>query len=64
MADSDTIKKEYDFADRDHKAVLTPEQFEHFDEGMRLMNESPPADQIDMKRAAESAKQDLDRLFS
>jgi len=57
-------KKDYDFAGKDPKVVLTPDEFAHFDEGMRLRNKSIPADEIDMKRAVQSVKNDLDRLFS
>jgi len=57
-------KKDYDFSGKDPKAVLTPDEFAHFDEGMRQKNKSIPADEIDMKRAVQSVKQDLDRLFS
>ena len=56
--------KDYDFSGKDPKAVLTPDEFTHFDEGMRPKNKSIPADEIDMKRAVQSVKQDLDRLFS
>ena len=57
-------KGRHDFVGRDHKAVLTLEQFEHFDESMRLMNESPPSDQIDMKKAVHSVKKGLGRLLT
>jgi hypothetical protein len=53
----------YDFTGKDPNAVLTPEEFTHFDEGMSLKNTSRPADQIDFKRAAQSVQEDLDRLF-
>jgi hypothetical protein len=57
-------KKDYDFTGRNPKAVLTQDELAHFDEGMRLKNESRPADQIDFARAAKSVAQDLDRLLS
>ena len=63
MADQNLPKKEYDFAGKDPKEELTPDELEHFDEGMRLKNKSIPADQIDMKKAVQSVSKDLDRLF-
>ena len=57
-------KKDCDLAGKDPKAVLTPDEFAHFNEGMLPKNKSIPADEIDMKRAVQSVKQDLNRLFS
>jgi hypothetical protein len=56
--------KNYDFTGKDPKAVLTQEELAHFDEGMRLKNESRSADQVDFARAARSVVSDLDRLLS
>ena len=57
-------KKDYDFAGKDSKAVLAQDEIIHFDEGMRLKNDSRPADQVDFARAAQSVVQDIDRLLS
>jgi len=57
-------KKDYDFSGKDPQAVLTQDEIKHFDEGMRLKNESRPADQIDFARAVRSVASDLDRLLS
>jgi|TergutMp193P3_1026864.scaffolds.fasta_scaffold116303_1 hypothetical protein len=56
--------KEYDFTGKDSKEVLSSDELAHFDEGMRLKNESQPADKIDFARAARSVASDLDRLLS
>jgi len=56
--------KEYDFTGKDPKEVLTPDELAHFDAGMRLKNESMPANQVDFARAARSVASDLDRLLS
>jgi hypothetical protein len=52
-------KQEYDFTGKDPKAVLTQDELAHFDEGMRLKNESRSADQVDFARAARSVVSDL-----
>ena len=64
MGGKEAKKERHDFVGRNHETVLTPEQFEHFDESMRLMNESPPSDQIDMRKAVQSVKKDLGRLLT
>ena len=56
--------QEYDFTGKDPKTVLTRDEIAHFDEGMRLKNESRPADQVDFSRAVRSVSSDLDRLLS
>jgi hypothetical protein len=57
-------KKDYDFAGKDPKIVLTQDELVHFDEGMRLKNESRSADQVNFAGAARSVVPDLDRLLS
>jgi hypothetical protein len=57
-------KKEYDFTGKDPKVILTQDELSHFDEGMRLKNESRSADQVNFARAARSVVSDLDRLLS
>jgi len=57
-------KKEYDFTGKNPKAVLTRDEIAHFDDGMRLKNESRPANQVDFAGAARSVARDLDRLLS
>ena len=59
-----TQGKVYDFAGKDPKEVLSPDEIAHFDEGMRLKNESRPANQVDFAGAARSVVSDLDRLLS
>jgi hypothetical protein len=59
----DTSKKTYDFAGKDPNAVLTEDEIANFDEGMRLKNESRPANQVNFKKAARSVASDLDRLL-
>ena len=41
----------YDFIHKDPNAILTQDEYEHFDECMRLKNESRPTDQVDFARA-------------
>jgi len=55
--------REYDFAGKDPNAVLTRDEFAHFDEGMTLKNTSFPADQVDFARGVESVVENLDKLF-
>ena len=57
-------RKDYDFTGNPPKAVLTQDEITHFDDGMRLKNESRPADQVDFAGAVRSVAQDLDRLLS
>jgi len=59
-----TPNKNYDFTGKDPKTVLTQDEIAHFDEGMRLKNESRPAGQVNFAGAARSVSQDLDRLLS
>ena len=59
-----TQKKDYDFADRDHKAVLSQDELKHFDEGMRLKNDSSPAGNVDFAGAVQSVIRDMDMLMS
>jgi len=59
-----TQGKVYDFTGKDPKEVLSPDEIAHFDEGMRLKNESRPANQVDFAGAARSVVSDLDRLLS
>ena len=63
MADQNLPKKEYDFTGKDPNAILTPDEFEHFDEGMALKNSALPADQINFAKGVESVIKDLDKLF-
>ena len=56
-------EKIYDFSKKDPNAVLTQNEFDHFEEGMNITNTSTPADQIDMKKAVQSVTRDLNRLF-
>ena len=65
MANQDLVpKKEYDFSDKDPSAVLTEDELENFDEGMKLKNESRSAGEINFERAAQSVVPELDELFS
>jgi hypothetical protein len=57
-------KKDYDFTSKNPKAALTQDEIVHFDEGMRLKNESRPADRVDFAGAARSVAQDFDGLLS
>jgi hypothetical protein len=59
----ETQKKDYDFTGKDPKAILTQDELAHFEEGMRLKNESRSAAQVDFARAARSVVSDLDRLL-
>jgi hypothetical protein len=60
---SEITEKEYDFVGKNPDDLLTSDEVEHFEEGMRLKNKSVPAESIDFKRAAQSVVKDLDRLF-
>jgi hypothetical protein len=58
------LKQDYDFTGKDPKAVLTQDEIVHFEDGMRLKNNSRPSNEVDFARAAGSVSQDMDRLFS
>jgi hypothetical protein len=60
---NETLEKEYDFFGKNPNDVLTRDEFEHFDEGMRLKNQSKPADRVDFQKAALSVAEDLDSLL-
>jgi len=57
------LKKEYDFTEKDPKAVLTQDELKHYNEGMSLKNKASPADKIDFKKAVEATMADFDNLF-
>ena len=63
MAGKSLPKKEYDFTGKDPNAVLTEDEFEHFDEGMALKNTAAPANQIDFARGVQSVVKELDKLL-
>ena len=64
MANEGLAKKEYDFSNKDPGAVLTDDELENFDEGMKLKNEAGPAGEVDFGRAARSVALELNVLFS
>ncbi|MDR2630046.1 MAG: hypothetical protein LBC60_03895 [Spirochaetaceae bacterium] len=55
--------KDYDFTGKDPNAVLTKDEFEHFDEGMSLKNKSMPSGEINFRKAVESVVNELDSLL-
>jgi len=61
---ADSARKEYDFSGKDPNAVLTEDELENFEEGMKLKNESSSAGDIDFGRAVRSVVPELDMLFS
>jgi hypothetical protein len=64
VAEVVSVNEGYDFAGKDPRAVLTEDELEHFEEGMRLKNHSRPANELDFGRAVKSTVQDLPKLFS
>jgi len=58
------LNEGYDFTTKDPREVLTQDELDNFEEGMRLKNESIPADEVDFAGAARSVASDFDRLFS
>ena len=56
-------KKDYNFSHKNPNDILTPDELAHFDEGMRMKNESCSADEVDFKGAVESVIRDLDILL-
>jgi hypothetical protein len=46
-----STNQEVDFIKKDPRVSLTPDEFEHFDEGMSLKNESRPTGGIDFGKA-------------
>jgi len=59
-----TLNEGYDFTNKDPREALTQDEFDNFEEGMRLKNESIPANEVDFAEAARSVASDFDRLFS
>ena len=58
------MKKEYDFSKNDPTVALTEDEFEHFEEGMKLKNESRSADKIDFGKAVRAVVKELDIILS
>lgn len=58
-----TLSKDYDFANKDPGAVLTEDELDNFDEGMKLKNTSMSASGIDFEKAVQSVVLELDKLL-
>jgi hypothetical protein len=54
----------YDFSNKTPSEVLTPDELEHFDEGMKLKNESRSASTVDFGKAARAVVAELDELLN
>jgi hypothetical protein len=54
----------YDFTEKELNEILTEEELEHFEEGMKLKNRSRPASEVDFERAAKSIALQMDELLS
>jgi hypothetical protein len=61
-ADQELLK--YDFSNKDPNEVLTKDELEHFDEGMKLKNESRSASTVDFEKAARTVAAELDELLA
>jgi len=57
-------KKEYDFSNKDPSAVLTQDELENFDKGMKLKNSSPSAASVNFGKAVQSVVPELNELFA
>ena len=64
MVGDQNLKKDNNFSYKDPGAVLTEDELEHFDEGMKLKNESVDASTIDFGKAVDSVLLELDELIS
>jgi len=64
MDNRDSPKQGYDFAGKDPGAVLTRDEFEHFDEGMKLKNKACSAEEVNFADAAQSVTAEFDMLLS
>ena len=60
---SQNEKKDYNFSGKNPSTVLTKDELLHFKDGMKLKNESLPADKVDFKEAVDFVIQDLDNLY-
>ena len=64
MANQDLATKEYDFSGKDPGVVLTEDELENFDKGMKLTNKSRSSKTINFKKAVQFVVSELDELLS
>ena len=58
-------KKEYDFTGMDPSAILTPDEFEHFEDAMMLKNKSEPSGKVGFSQAGKAlSKKEIDIILS
>jgi hypothetical protein len=57
------LRQEYDFSNKNPSEILTDDELEHFEEGMRLKNYSRPAEDMDFGRAADIVASELNFLL-
>ena len=57
-------KKEYDFSNKKPNEVLTDDELENFEEGVKLKNESKPADEMDFDGAVESVLEEISYILA
>ena len=60
---TETSNKEYDFSGKNPFEILTDDELEHYEEGMRLKNNGKPAELMDFGRAADIVATELDFLL-
>jgi len=61
---SRSLKRGYNFKDKNPKRVLTRSEIAHFDDCMRPKNKSIPADQMDIEGAAASVIAKMKKKYS
>ncbi|MDR1277552.1 MAG: hypothetical protein LBK02_02245 [Treponema sp.] len=55
---------DYDFANCDPDAIMTSDEQEHFEEAMRFMNTSVPAETVTIEAAVKSTIAEMNDLIS
>ena len=61
--ESKNMRHEYDFSSKNPNDVLTDDELEHFEEGMKLKNMYRPANEMDFGRSAVAVAAELDYIL-
>ena len=58
-----SLGQEYDFSNKNPSDILTGDELDHFEEGMRLKNNGRAAEDIDFGRAADIVATELNFIL-
>ncbi len=58
------MTKQFDFSKKDPTEILTQDELDNFDEGMKPKNMSRSADEVDFGGAVKEVVKELDSLFA